>query len=357
MISRKFLSLTLIAAFTTAVLFTGCESNASSTNPSGVRGSISPGNKEPQEWKQPQTLELKLGHPLDVGSERHVIASKLADLAFQKSNKTLHITVYPQAKLGDEVKAIQAVSSGIQGITFASTAAVGSTVKEYYLFDLPYLFENAEQADKVLRGEVGKKFLDMLPKYGMIGLGWAWPNERNLFSNKPIRKPEDLKNFKTRVLSAPGYVKAYESLGASPTPFTYSGIYTAAQQGVLDGADVPPDQYVMDKFVEVSKYYNKTKIHYVPMVVVVSKLQWDAMTRDQQQALQESADEALEYGREFNKTYYNAFYEQMKQAGIEIIEPDIASFKEASKQTYDSILKDVPNGRELLKLIETAKNK
>jgi TRAP-type transport system periplasmic protein len=156
-------------------------------------------------------------------------------------------------------------------------------------------------------------------------------------------------------LQAPGYVKTYEDLGAQPSPMAYGEVFLAVQQGVINGADVPPDQFVMDRFVEVAKYYNKTKIHYVPIVVAISKMQWDSMTPDQQKALQEATDEALDFGREYNKTYYDKYYEEMEKAGVEIVEPDIDSFKEATRGSYDAILKDVPNGQELLKAIQDAK--
>jgi len=303
-----------------------------------------------------KVMKLNLGHTLSDNSERQVVANKLAELADAKSNGTIKISNFPSGQLGGEVKQIQSVRSGTQGILFVSSAALTNTIPEYFLFDLPYLFDNAAQADKVLQGEIGQTFLDMLSQYDMVGLGFAWPNERNVFSDKPIRTANDLKGFKTRVIQAPGYVKTYEDLGAHPTPMAYGEVFLAAQQGVINGADIPPDQFVLDRFIEVAKYYNKTKIHYVPIIVAISKTQWNSMTPEQQKALQEATDEALEFGREYNKTYYDNFYEEMKNNGIEIIEPDIDSFKAATKKSYDAILKDIPNGEELLKAIEAAKN-
>jgi TRAP-type transport system periplasmic protein len=344
---KKRLSIAMTTLFAAGMLLGGCsqENGGSSASSDGNKAAAS----------EMKNISLNLGHTLTDNSERQVISTKLAEIAKEKSEETLDISIFPSGQLGGEVKQIQSVRSGTQGMLFVSSAALTNTIPEYFLFDLPYLFDDAAQADKVLQGEVGQKFLDMLSEHDMVGLGFAWPNERNVFSDKPIETAADLKGFKMRVLQAPGYVKTYEDLGAHPTPMAYGEVFLAAQQGVINGADVPPDQFVMDRFMEVAKYYNKTKIHYVPIVVAVSKMQWDSMTKEQQVALQEATDEALEYGREYNATYYDKYYEEMKKNNIEVVEPDLESFKTETKKSYDAILKDIPNGEELLKELEEAK--
>jgi TRAP-type transport system periplasmic protein len=345
---KKKFSMILTTVLAGGMLLAGCGQEATSSN-TGANGDKAPDKKEAK------VININLGHTLTDNSERQEVALKLAELAKEKSDGTINISIFPSGQLGGEVKQIQSVRSGTQGMLFTSSAALTNTVPEYFTFDLPYLFDSAEQVDKILAGDVGKQYLDMLEQHDMVGLGFAWPNERNIFSDKPIKSPADLKGFKTRVLQAPGYVKTYEDLGAQPSPMAYGEVFLAVQQGVINGADVPPDQFVMDKFAEVAKYYNKTKIHYVPIVVAISKMQWDSMTPDQQKALQEATDEALDFGREYNKTYYDKYYDEMEKAGVEIVEPDIDSFKEATKGSYDAILKDVPNGQELLKAIQEAK--
>lgn len=349
---KKRLALFIMAILAIGFVLVGC---AQSNESSGTTETESSNTGTSGEKEEAQVIEINLGHTLTADSERQEVATKLAELAEEKSNGTVKISIFPQGQLGGEVKQIQSVRSGTQGMLFVSSAALTNTIPEYYLFDLPYIFDDATQADKVLQGQVGAQFLEMLNEHDMVGLGFAWPNERNIFSNKPIKTPADIAGFKTRVLQAPGYVTTYEDLGAHPTPMAYGEVFLAAQQGVIDGADVPPDQFVQDKFVEVAKYYNKTQIHYVPIVVAISKMQWDSMTEDQQKALQEATNEALEYGRELNKTYYDGFYDEMESQGVEIIESDIESFKESTKKSYEKILKDIPNGEELLQAVEEAK--
>ncbi|MBP1932184.1 TRAP transporter substrate-binding protein [Ammoniphilus resinae] len=354
---RKFMSSVLVTLVATSGLLVGCGGGESS---SGGKESAAPANAsapadQKSESKPAEVIELNLGHTLTADSERQIIAEKMAQLAEEKSGGTIKISTFPQSQLGGEVKQIQSVRTGAQGMLIVSTAALENTYPEYSIFDLPYLFDSAEQANKVFQSEVGDKFLDMLSDQGLVGLGWGWANERNIFASKKVETPEDVKGLKTRVMQAPGYVKTYETLGAQPTPMAYGEVYLAVQQGTVDGGDTSPDQFVMDKFLEVAKYYNKTKLHYVPIVTAISKSKWDQMTPDQQKALQEAVDEALAFGVEYNKTYYDKYYEEMKKAGVEIVESDVEAFKKAAMPARESILKEIPNGEELLKEIEAAK--
>ncbi|WP_371373736.1 TRAP transporter substrate-binding protein [Sporomusa aerivorans] len=344
------LSMVTIIILVIAMILLGCGRG----NQAGPANNVETDGAKSTPAKEAHIIALSLGHEHSADSERQVVAAKLAELAKEKSHGTILITLFPQG--GQEVKQIQSVRSGTQGMMIVSSAALESTIKEFSLFDLPYLFDDAKQADKILKGEVGKKFLGMLAQYNMIGLGFAWPNERNLFSNIPVYRAEDLTGFKTRVIQAPGYVKSYEAFGAYPLPMAYGEVFLAMQQGLVDGADVPPDQFVENNFIEISEYYNETKMHYVPIVIAVSKLTWDSMTSEQQEALQQATDEALAFEAEYNKTYYDKYYEKMKKKGIKIIEPDTESFKAASKSAYNDILKDIPTGQELLKAVEAAKN-
>src|SRR5687767_5603136 len=190
---------------------------------------------------QAQTLELNVGHTLAPDSHYQVATTRMAELAAKKSNGQIKINVFPQSQLGGEVKMIQAARTGGLDMFITAQAPLVNTVKAYSLFDMPYLFDSVDQANKVLSGPVGKEFLDMLPKYNLVGLGFLSVMERNVFSSKPIKAGTDMAGMKVRVMQSPGYVKAYESFGAQPTPMAYGDVYMALQQGVVDGADTSPD--------------------------------------------------------------------------------------------------------------------
>ncbi|MBP1933646.1 TRAP transporter substrate-binding protein [Ammoniphilus resinae] len=355
---KKRLVSGLTVALALGTFLTGC---GSSTN-TGSNSQASNGNSNSKESSSnpfsesdDKPVELKLGHVLSPESHYQAMANKLAELAAEKSNGTIKITIFPQSQLGGEVKMIQSARTGTLGMFITAQAPLVNTIPEYGVFDLPYLFDSVDQANEVLAGPVGDKFLDMLPQHGMVGLGWLTALERNVFSSKSIRSVEDMSSLKVRVMQAPGYVKAYEALGAVPTPMAYSEVYLSLQQGVVDGGDTTPDQFIMDKFIEVAKYYNLTKVHNLPLLLIASKAQWDQLSPNQQKALQEAADEALAFNIEYYKKEYTDSLEKIKQAGVEVVETNVSSLKEQTMKAYDAILKDIPDGQKNLEEIEAAK--
>lgn len=302
-----------------------------------------------------QTLELNVGHTLAPDSHYQVATTRMAELAAKKSNGQIKINVFPQSQLGGEVKMIQAARTGGLDMFITAQAPLVNTVKAYSLFDMPYLFDSVDQANKVLSGAVGKEFLDMLPKVNLVGLGFLSVMERNVFSSKPIKAGSDMAGMKVRVMQSPGYVKAYESFGAQPTPMAYGDVYMALQQGVVDGADTSPDQFVMDKFIEVSKYYNLTKVHYLPALLIMSKPKWDKLTPQQQAILKSSADEALTESRAYYKKSYAESIDRMKKAGVTVVEPNIAQMKQTSSKVDEALLSQIPDGKKLYEMVQAAK--
>ncbi|USG66569.1 TRAP transporter substrate-binding protein [Brevibacillus ruminantium] len=345
---KKQLLIAMISGvFALSTVLAGCSGGSGGTE-SSSKGSASAAESD-------KVVKLNLGHILTPESHYQVMVNKLVELADQKSNGTIKITAFPQSQLGGEVKMIQSARSGTLGMFITGQAALENTVKEYAILDLPYLFDDIDQANKVLKGDVGKKYLEMLKQHDLVGLGWLSAMERNIFSTKPVRTVEDMKALKIRVMQAPGYVKTFEQLGAQPTPMSYAEVYLSLQQGVIDGGDISPDQFMMDKFVEVAKYYNLTKTHYLPALLVMSKKNWDEMSPNQQKALQEAADEALQVGIDFYKQSYAESLEKAKQQGVQIIETDLSGFKQQAEKTHESLLQDIPNGKELYEEIQKAK--
>ena len=304
---------------------------------------------------QAQALQLNVGHTLAPDSHYQVATTRMAEIAAKKSNGQIKINVFPQAQLGGEVKMIQAARTGGLDMFITAQAPLVNTIKAYSLFDVPYLFDSVEQANKVLSGPVGKEFLAMLPQVNLVGLGFLSVMERNVFSAKPVKSGSDMAGMKIRVMQSPGYVKAYESFGAQPTPMAYGDVYMALQQGVVDGADTSPDQFVMDKFIEVSKYYNLTKVHYLPALLIVSKPRWDKLSPEQRTILQQSADEALAESRAYYKKTYDESIERMRKAGVQVVESNVAQLKQASAKVDDSLLQAIPDGRKLFDKVQAAK--
>ena len=302
-----------------------------------------------------QTVELNIGHVLTTTSHYHAAAAKLAEVAAAKSNGQIKINVFPGAQLGGEVKQIQSARTGTQDIVVTGEAPVENTVKEYTVFSFPYLFNSVDQANGVLQGPVGREMLDLLPKYNLVGLGFISALERNIFTNgKIIKSAADMKGLKIRVIQGPGYVKAYEALGAQPTPMAYTELYMALQNGAVDAAENSPDVFLQDRFVEVSKTYVMAKVMYMPALIIMSKAKFDGLSPEHRKIMHEAAAEAVAFANAHYKKDYADSLETMKKSKIEIIEPDLGSFRVTAPAVHEALLKEFPMAKPWLAKIKAA---
>jgi TRAP-type transport system periplasmic protein len=300
-------------------------------------------------------IEFNAGHTLSPGSARHEALVKFKEALEEKSDGKMTINIFPKSQLGGEVEMQEAAQSGNQDIVFTSSSTLANIAKEFSVLDLPYLFDSLDEANEVLRTDAGKLLLDVLPEKGLIGLGYSEMVERNVFTKKEINEAKDMQGLKLRIIESPGYVETYKSLATQPTPMAYSELYTALQQGVVDGGDTSPDQFVMDKFIEVSDYFNLTRMNYIAIVAVMSKSVWDDLTSEQQSIVQEAFDVASEFAPKEYKKQSDKYLEEMKKEGVKVVEPNIDSLKEATKDVKSKIIGDIPNGQELYDSIQKAK--
>lgn len=299
-------------------------------------------------------VELNLGHVLATDSHYHAVAEKLAEVAAAKSNGTLKINVFPSGQLGGEVKLIQSARTGAVPLVVTGEPPVENTVKEFGVFSLPYLFPDLPTANRAMQSDFGKHMLGYLDKHGLVGLGWISSLERNIYGTRKVETPADMEAMKIRVIQSPGYVRAYEALGAQPTPMAYSEVYLALQTGVIDAGEASPDTMIQDKFAEVSKYYNMVKIHYMPAILLMSKSRMDRLSSEHQQILREAADEAVKHGIQYYADGYAQAMEQIAAMGVEIVNPDIDKFREVTTALYPSLLADIPDGEANVKAAQAA---
>lgn len=303
-------------------------------------------------------LNMDVGHTLTTDSPFHVGAQKFADVLKTKSNGKITVSVFPHSQLGGELTMIQGAVAGATDLFVTGQPALNNVVKEFLVFDAPFLFDNVQQANEILAGPVGDKFMDILPKYGLVGLGWFSAIERNVFGDRAINAAGDLKGMKIRVIQSPGYVESYKTLGAQATPMAYSELYLALQQKVIDGGETTPDQFVSDKFIEVSKYFNMTHINIHPALLVMSKTRWDSLSADEQKMVKAAADEAMAYARDYYKKVYDEGMKTMAEKGVTVVYPsDLASLVQATRPVVQKLVGQAPNGQALYDAVMAAKAK
>lgn len=310
-------------------------------------------NTENSKGSAGKAVELDLSHVLTEDSSFHAAAKKLSELVEERTSGEVKIKIFPAGQLGGEVQSIQAARNGNQDLIITGTPALTATAPEFLALDLPYLFENVDEANGFLQGSSGEALLSGLSKYGLVGLGFNSALERNVFSKKPIKNLDDFKNLNIRVVQSDGYIHAYNALGAQPTPMPYSEVYLSLQQGVIDAGEAAADTMITDKFMEVSSHYNLTKSHFYPVVLLMSEKSMEKLSKEQQEIIKQSAKEATQAGIEYYKDSYKKSLELLKEDGIEIVETDTAAFKKATQGLRDEFIKNNPNlSPDLIELIK-----
>jgi TRAP-type transport system periplasmic protein len=301
--------------------------------------------------------EITIGHVLSEKSFYQAAAVKFKELMEARSNGRVKVNVQCCGALGNEGRIIQSLRTGVIDAGFFGLGSMESTVPEYRVLSLPHLFDNREQAERVLRGAMGERLLKLVEPHGMVGLAFGGIFERHIATrDKAINTPADLRGLKIRVLQTPGWVQAYTAVGAQPTPMAYGEVFLALQNGVVDALEVSPDAMLADRFLEVSKHYALTRFHQSTTMFAFSQAKFNALPADVQALVRAVTPEAVAAGLKFHNDLGEEGLKAVRAKGITVSEPAIGPFREASRPSWAAILKDAgANGQALATEIEAAR--
>lgn len=235
------------------------------------------------------------------------------------------------AALGDERGSIEGLQLGTLDLTMTSTGPVPNFVPEVAIFDIPFLFRDYAQARAVLDGPIGRQMLKKFEPKGIEALAWGENGFRNMTNNKhPIRTPADLEGLKMRTMENPIHIEAYRTLGILPTPMAFTEVFTALQQGTVDGQENPLSVILSAKLYQVQKYLTLTGHVYSPALILMSKARWDELSPADKQAFLAAAREAVKANRaRIDRDESNAVAE-LRAHGMQVIEHiDKAAFQAA----------------------------
>lgn len=297
---------------------------------------------------------IKLGHGLDTSHPVHEAMVFLAEKVKEKSDGEMIVQVYPNQQLGTERELMELLQIGSVGMTKVSTAVVESFAPKLQVLSQPYIFRDDEHRQRVLSGPIGKSLLNEGIQYWFKGLCFYDAGKRSFYTkDKPIDKPADLAGMKIRVMESATAIQMVKSFGGSPTPVSWGELYTALQQGIVDGAENNPPSLVTSRHYEVCKYYSVNEHTAVPDMMIVSTKLWDRLSDQEKQWLQEAADESavFEY-----KIWAESVAESMKileEAGVTVTYPDKEPFEESVESMYAYYRDNEP---ELYALIEQIRN-
>ena len=260
---------------------------------------------------------IKLSYVTAKDSPYGLGVARFADLVAQKSEGKIKVRGYSDGQLGAEVQSISSAQGGVLEMSLVSTAAATGNVKEFALFDLPFLFSDEKEAYAVLDGPVGTQLLDKLTDRGVVGLCYWEVGFRHVTNSKhPVVKLEDFQGLKLRTIQNPVFVDVFNTLGANASPMAFTEVYTALESKALDGQETPYNIIYTSRFHEVQKYLSATKHIYGPGVMLVGKKFWDQLSGDEKKILRDACAEAREYERKASRDLDVKVLAEMKAKGL-----------------------------------------
>ncbi len=278
-------------------------------------------------------IVIKFSHVVAPDTPKGKAAEKFKQLAEEKTKGAVKVEVYPNSTLYKDKEEMEALQMGSVQMLAPSLAKFGPLgVKEFEVFDLPYLFDGYDALHKVTQGEVGKQLLAKLDAKGVKGLAY-WDNGFKIMSaNKPLKKPEDYKGLKMRIQSSKVLEAQMRALGANPQVLPFSETYQALQTGVVDGTENPPSNMYTQKMHEVQKNASVTNHGYLGYAVIANKAFWDKLPEDVRKSLDDALKESTDYANQIAKEENDKSLEAIKASGkTDIYTPSADEIKALQK--------------------------
>lgn len=291
-------------------------------------------------------IVLKFSHVVAPDTPKGKAAEKFKELGEKYTNGKVKIEVYHNSTLYKDKEELEAMQLGAVQMLAPSNSKFGPIgIKEFEVFDLPFLIPSLDALRKVTEGPIGQKMLKLMEPKGMVGLAY-WDNGfKQMSANKPLRKPEDYKGLKFRIQSSKVLEAQFRALGAIPQVMAFSEVYQALQTGVVDGQENTPSNMYTQKMDEVQKYTTLTNHGYIGYVVVVNKKFWDSLPNDLRGQLSKALKEATEYGNHISAKENAEALDEMKKKGktqfITLTADEMNAMKKAMEPIYADMAKRV----------------
>ncbi|UTA49622.1 TRAP transporter substrate-binding protein [Simiduia sp. 21SJ11W-1] len=274
------------------------------------------------------TVSLTVAHGLDNRHPVHLALEYMNKDLQQRSNGQMQLQIYSSGQLGSEREVIELLQIGSLAMTKVSASSLEAFVPQMKLFSLPYLFQDNRHFWHTLESPLGQELLAAGTPYRIRGLGYYDAGSRSFYAtHAPIHSPKDLAGLKIRVMNSQSAVNMVRAMGGSATPVSWGELYTALQQGVVDGAENNPPSFYLSKHYEVSKFYTLDEHTTIPDVIVIGTHAWEQLNPQQQTWLQQAMQSSSEYQRTLWAEATQEALAAVTAAGVEVIYPDKSTFK------------------------------
>lgn len=248
------------------------------------------------------------------------------------------LTYFPSRQLGDEREMLENISLGVQDAGVITGTAIATMQSAFQLNDMPFLYPNSAAAHALLDGPVGRQILDSLSAHDIVGLGFAEAGFRHTINNvRPIDGPADFSGIRLRVQPSDLFIDAFTAAGASPTAMAWGEVFTAVQQGAVDGLEIPLNVILGNNYNEATRYLSLTSHSYNAPALLVSRRFMDSLSAEDQNALREATRIALDRQRAINAANEAAALEALVGRGMQANEvADLSAFRALMQPVYDA---------------------
>jgi len=281
-------------------------------------------------------IAMKINISLAQNSHQGVAIDTFAREVEKRTGGRYKIQPFYSGSLGAERESVEAVQLGTQELTFTSTGPVPNFVPEVAILDIPFLFRDYAHARAVLDGPIGQDLLQKFPAKGIVALAWAENGFRHMTnSRRAVNTPDDLKGLKMRTMENPVHIQAYKQFGIIPTPMAFTEVFTALQQGTVDGQENPLSVITSAKLDQVQKYLSLTGHVYSPALILMNRAQWDKLSAADKQAFQDAAKEAVKANRARVDEDEKKAVADLRSKGMNVVENlDKTKFQATLTPTY-----------------------
>jgi tripartite ATP-independent transporter DctP family solute receptor len=286
-------------------------------------------------WIDGKPVTLKAGYNT-VKQYPHARAiERFVNRVAERTGENLNIQTFPSEQAGNERQMFDAVTLGTLDIAKVSTGIISTAVPEFGVFDLPYVFRDLNHMMATTKSKIGQDLAAKLETRNVKILFWMEQGTRSFYTaSKPIRTPNDLKGMKIRTISAPVMVDTINALGATATPMGFGDLYLGLKSGIVDGAENAPDAIWYAKQHEVSKYFSMTNHFRTPVVVIMNKAKFDALSPEYKEIITTSARETQEWSGTLYSQVSAELMTSLKKGGMTVIQPDEEAFRKAVEPVY-----------------------
>lgn len=288
------------------------------TGLTGCRGFSNVTNMQPIE--SGEHIKLRVAHDNNVNTPLHASFQEFERLVEEKTDGKVDVIIFPAGQMGSVTDTLEQVRRCDIEMSGTTTSNLVQTVPEFAVWESYFLFDDYEQAHKVLDSEVGMSVMEPMKKMGVTGLGYMEMGFRNFSNSKrPIETAEDVKGIKMRGYN-PLQIKAWESLGAVPTNLAFNEVFTSLQQHLIDGQECATSSFFTEKFYEAQDYWSLTKHTYTNFMVYINTKFLESLPEDYRSAVLESLEEAIEFNREKVESEEEENLKQIEASGTKINE-------------------------------------